>query len=72
MKRLLKNSEDYKYWSDEFDPDFYYINSWAEDEPISYPCIVIYNEQEGFNTFKDTINYEFVYLSDFEIVDDPE
>ena len=65
MKRLLRNSTDYKCWVDEYKPDMYYTNSWAEDEPISYPCIVIYNEQEGFYTYKDTINYEFVYLNDF-------
>ena len=72
MKTLLKNSEDFKYWLSSYNPQSYYINSWAENEPILYPCIVIYHEQEDFNTFKDIISYEFVYLSDFEITEDPE
>ena len=66
MKRLLKNSTDYRYWVDEYNPDMYYPNSWAEDEPISYPCIVIYNELENSDTYKNTINYEFVYINDFK------
>ena len=72
MKQLLKNSEDYKYWLSGYNPQSYYINSRAEDEPISYPCIIVYNEQESYHVFKDAVEYEFVYLNDFGTVEDPE
>jgi hypothetical protein len=33
---------------------------------LNYPCVVIYNETENFNSYKDNLDYEFVYLEDFK------
>ena len=71
MKQLLKNSEDYKHWLSGYNKSCY-INSWVKDEPISYPCIIVYKEQESYHVFRDSVEYEFVYLNDFETTEDPE
>ena len=64
MKRLLNNKEEFTDWISGYN-NMFYVNSYEEDEPLNYPCVVIYNERENFNSYKDDLNYEFVYLEDF-------
>lgn len=64
MKRLFDNKEEFTDWISGYTNSFY-VNSYEEEEPLNYPCVVIYNERENFNSYKDDLNYEFVYLEDF-------
>lgn len=65
MKRLFNNKEEFIDWISYYKTSKFYVNSYEEEEPLNYPCVVIYNETENFNSYKDNLDYEFVYLEDF-------
>lgn len=44
----------------------------AENSPETYPVVVVYRETEIPGSYKTEIHYEFVYLNNFETVEDPE
>lgn len=48
------------------------MNAWAEISPETYPAIVVYRETEIPDSYITEIHYEFIYLNDFETVEDPE
>lgn len=48
------------------------MNSWVEESPKTYPAVVVYRETEIPGSYKTEIHYEFIYLNDFEMVEDPE
>ena len=66
MKRLLTNKEDFSYWFNSYNREKWCINSYEETEPLNYPCVVVYNESENFNSYRENLDYEFVYLNDFK------
>lgn len=65
MKRLFDNKEEFIDWINGYN-NMFYVNSYEEEEPLNYPCVVIYNETENFNSYIDNLDYEFVYLEDFK------
>lgn len=65
MKRLFNNKEEFTGWINDYNNNRFYVNSYEEEEPLNYPCVVIYNEKENFNSYRDDLDYEFVYLEDF-------
>jgi hypothetical protein len=67
MKTLILNSGDFNFWKNNYNSESFYINSYAEERPLRYPCVVIYNEHENHDGIKNNIDYEFVYLNDFDI-----
>ena len=67
MKRLFDNKEEFIDWISYYKTSKFYVNSYEEEEPLNYPCVVIYNETENFNSYKDNLDYEFVYLEDFTL-----
>jgi hypothetical protein len=66
MKRLFDNKEEFIDWISYYKTGKFYVNSYEEETPLNYPCVVIYNETENFNSYKDNLDYEFVYLEDFK------
>jgi hypothetical protein len=48
------------------------MNSWAEESPKTYPTVIVYQETEIPGSYKLAICYEFIYLNDFEAIEDPE
>lgn len=67
IKELLNSKIDFEYWSADYSSDF--TISSNEDEPKHYPCIVVYKYVES-EYIKDYVYYEFVYLNDFEKIED--
>lgn len=65
MKRLFDNKEEFTDWISGYNRNRFYVNSYEEEEPLNYPCVVIYTESENFNSYRDDLDYEFVYLEDF-------
>ena len=64
MKRLLNNTTDFENWEIEHnDCEF---DSYSEDKPMYYPCMVVYCVEESYIYNSHTIKYEFVYQNDFE------
>lgn len=64
MKRLLNNTTDFENWEIEHnDCEF---DSYSEDKPMYYPCMVVYRVEESYIYNFHTIKYEFVYQNDFE------
>lgn len=64
MKRLLKDTTDFDKWEIEHnDCEF---DSYFENKPLYYPCVVVYRVEESCVCNFHTIKYEFVYLEDFE------
>lgn len=71
MKVLINNREDFDNWC-ECHNSFNRI-SYEEDEPINYPCIVIFRVLSTGYSIYDDLYYEFVYLQDFsELSEDDE
>lgn len=68
MKRLLNNKEDFDNWCE--DNDLCNYNSYEEDEPKYYPCIVSFRFADSGGFIYDELYYEFVYLEDFELDND--
>lgn len=66
-KRLLNTHEDYTNWYKEmhekFSPE---IECRGDSIPTSYPCVVSWYEWYGGFWDNDTMEYHFIYLSDFE------
>jgi hypothetical protein len=55
-KELIFDEEDFKNFCEE-----YRAGKDIEGIPSEYPCIIVYKEYIGY------YDYEFIYLTDFEI-----
>lgn len=67
-KLLLKTQEDFQNWFKDRRKDFFYsemISKGKSDTPLIFPCIVVWSERYGYG-YRDTLFYDFVYLTDFE------
>ena len=42
MKRLFDNKEEFIDWISYYKTSKFYVNSYEEEEPLNYPCVVIY------------------------------
>lgn len=62
MKKLLNNRDEFQQFQRNINPCYLFISA-DEEEPESFPCIIVYDEI--FDGFNDCIYYEFVYVYDF-------
>lgn len=69
MKRYLACEVDFENFKEE--NEGYRMFAIDEDTPITFPTVVTYNVSQSPYSIKMDLNYSFVYLNDFETVEDP-
>ncbi len=67
IQRRIKDKQAFNEWKKIYTTDTGHFNAvgCCEDEPLSYPCVLIEFDIEDENYEVCETHYQFVYLTDF-------